>query len=272
MGMGGGCDVFAACSFAHQWSAENPGATVLFANCVGPRPLPDDHTALTPHLYRLPAETVPLSAGDEAYGSTRLEQSVPRGMEGSPFLVTVPRSGKDDGTVEELSSANTAAIGGALTALHVDQVLAIDLGGDSLTGGRDFARDAELGRDRQVLHALRSSCRAGALPGGVVHIVLGPGCDGETPIDAMRAAVRGADERGELLGAMPRLGGTLPMMAQLAGGLSASRTPNILAAAMARADANEAVWDDTALCTITRHGHTESVPWAWLTVGLALRL
>ena len=129
----------------------------------------------------------------------------------------------------------------------------------------------ERGRDRQVLRALRST----RLPGGFVHIVLGPGCDGETSVDAMRAAVRSADERGALLGVLPRLGGSLPAMAQLAAGLSPNRTPNILARAIGRADSAEgteaAAWEQTQLCTITRHGHTEQVPWAWLTVGIALR-
>ena len=34
---------------------------------------------LTEALFSCPPERVPLARGDEAYGSTRLEQSVPRG-------------------------------------------------------------------------------------------------------------------------------------------------------------------------------------------------
>ena len=43
IGMGGGCDVFAATALGRLWQSQSPeGATVLFANCIGARPLPDD--------------------------------------------------------------------------------------------------------------------------------------------------------------------------------------------------------------------------------------
>ena len=81
IGMGGGCDVLGALAFAQAWEARSPGGTVLFANCVSPRPMPS-HEQLAPHLWRCPPNVVPLAAGDGCYGSTRLEQSLPRGAEG----------------------------------------------------------------------------------------------------------------------------------------------------------------------------------------------
>ena len=141
LGMGGGCDVFAAAAVASIWAAESPSAAVFFGNCIGDRRLPDDHACIAPHLHRVPALVKPLEAGDEAYGSTRLEQSVPRGADGSPFLFVLPKDGRDASSIEEMSALNTAALSGALAALRVDQVLAVDLGGDSLSGGRDFHRE-----------------------------------------------------------------------------------------------------------------------------------
>ena len=80
-----------------------------------------------------------LCPGDEGYGSTRTECSVdPRGPEGAPFLFVVPKDGKSGLSIEEVTKANGDAIASALKALRVDQALAVDLGGDSLTGGLDF--------------------------------------------------------------------------------------------------------------------------------------
>jgi len=230
IGMGGGCDVFAATAYADIWRAENPTATVLCGGCTGPREIPSSFESLAQHVYRLPATAEPLVPGDEGYGSFRLECSVTRSAEGGPFVLVVPQSGKHSGTVDEITATNTAAVIESLTALRIDQVLAVDLGGDSLSGGADFERDAELGRDRQVLHALSAS----KLP--FVHLVVAPGCDGETSVVSMQAAIKAADERGQLLGIMPRLGGALPTMTKLAATLSPSRTPNIIRRAMEHLD------------------------------------
>ena len=84
LGMGGGCDVFAAFAVARLWAASEIG-DVLYGNCIGARPLPQDHESVTPHLFRCPPEPVALVPGDEAYGSTRLECSLPRGPDASPL-------------------------------------------------------------------------------------------------------------------------------------------------------------------------------------------
>ena len=119
-----------------------------------------------------------------------------------------------------------------------------------------------------------------------VHLMLGPGCDGESAIESMQAAMRDVDGRGELLGILP-LEELAPVIAERAKTLSASRTPNIIINAIkklaeqpteqppAPSDGTEiaaaAEPTDGELCTITRHGRTQSVPWSWLTVGVALR-
>ena len=267
IGMGGGCDCFAAAAIAKLLQAESSGATVLFANCIGPRPLPQDHTVITPSLFRVPEKAVALEPGDEAYGSTRLECSISRGPEGSPYLIQVPKDGKSGLSIEEVTRANAAAIGGALSVLKVDQVVAVDLGGDSLTGGADFDGGSfEFGRDRQVLHALSTS----GIP--FIHIVCGPGCDGESTIDMMKSAVAKADESGALLGVL-QLDDLIPHMAEMAQTLSSSRTPNILSRALATVEARRrGVPDAEGECyAIERHGNQNLVPWSWLTVGLVFK-
>ena len=180
IGMGGGCDVLAAQAVAQAWQrAAEPGAVVIFANCVSPREMPG-HEQLAPHLWRCPAEVIPLEPGDQAYGSTRLEQSLERGAEGlvaalptegapmrkahdapacsgrSPLLFVVPCDGKSKLTVEEVTSANTAAVTSSLATLRLDAILAVDLGGDSTSKATPSA--AAIGRCST--RCGRASCRA----------------------------------------------------------------------------------------------------------------
>ena len=268
VGMGGGCDVFAATAIARKWKNSSSLSTVLFANCIGERCMPNDHELLTQCLYRLPPNVTPLVNGKEGYGTTLLEQSVdPRGDEGSPFLIVVPKDGKSGLPLEQVTSENVNAVVGALDFLNVDSVIAVDLGGDSLTGGVDYEGGSfEFGRDRQVLHALAASGRK------VTQLVFGPGCDGESSIEAMQAAVQAAESSGKLLGVLPLTDELVPEMARMAAPLSASRTPNVLARAAAHV-AEAAGHDQAAppLCVIERHGQRAEIPWSWLTVGLALK-
>eukprot|EP00928_Gymnodinium_smaydae_P045828 TRINITY_DN30502_c0_g1_i1.p1 TRINITY_DN30502_c0_g1~~TRINITY_DN30502_c0_g1_i1.p1 ORF type:complete len:311 (+),score=43.46 TRINITY_DN30502_c0_g1_i1:143-1075(+) len=276
IGMGGGCDVFAAVSLAARWQSESPeGAKVLSANCISERPLPDDHEPLVPGaLYKIPSTPVALVVGDEAYGSTRLECSVdPRGPEGSPFLIVVPKDGKSGLKLEEVTSANSDAVKSALDYLKVDRVIAVDLGGDSLTGGKDFQGGSfEFSRDRQVLHALSASGIA------FTQIVFGPGCDGESSINAMQKAVAKAHDDGDLLGVLP-LAELVAQMRMATKTLSPSRTPNILAWAFevlknreqCNGNAGDEQTENQEFYKIERHGNTQLVPWSWLTIGLAIR-
>ena len=271
IGMGGGCDVMGALAVAQAWQqVSEPGATIIFGNCVSPRPMPDNFVQLGPHLWRCPAEVVPLQPADGAYGSARIEQSLPRGAEGSPLLFVIPRNGKGrpPPALADVTAANSAALATALAEVRPDRVVGVDLGGDSLTGGVDFESDPECGRDRQVLHALRAS----RVP--CVHLVLGPGCDGESSVEAMSEAVRRLDSNGALLGVLP-LDDLIGPLSRYGTTLAPNRTPNIIKAAFERRAKlatlqPQACTSDGGLCTICRHGHTAQVPWAWLTVALAL--
>lgn len=261
--------MFAATALARMWKEQHGGAaTVVFANCIGERPLPSDHELLTRSLYRVPPTPVPLANGNEGYGTTILEGSVsPRGDEGSPLLIVVPRDGKSKLPLAQVTSENVAAIGDALDHLRVDCVLAVDLGGDSLTGGIDYEGGSfEFGRDRQVLHALAASGRR------VVQLVFGPGCDGESSIAAMQTAVQKAADDGSLIGVLPLTEELVPEMARMAANLSASRTPNILARAAAHVADGAEQAGGAPLCVIERHGNRAEIPWSWLTVALALKI
>ena len=239
----------------------------MFANSIGKRSLSKAHKQLAPNLYAVPPDLVPLKPGQEAYGTTLLEQSVPRGPEGSPLLFVVPHGGVRGGDqvteddVARLTAANSAAVHEALRALRVSEVLAVDCGGDVLTGGLDFATHVELGRDRQVLRALQTS----GVP--FTTLVLGPGCDAESSVAVMTEAVRGLADKDQLLGVMP-LDEVATVAASFCTTLSDSRTPNLIHAAVVR---QRDAPGEGGLCAITRHGNTQRIPWSWLRLGVAFR-
>jgi len=166
----------------------------------------------------------------------------------------------------EVTRANSSAMRACLTALEIDYVLAVDCGGDSLTGGLDFEASngldaVEMGRDRQVLTALHSS----GVP--FTHLVLGPGCDAESSVEAMVDAIDNLQSRGRLLGVMS-LENVLPVMRELSQTLAPTRTPNLMYFALEHLKR----YGDAAGAesfTIERWGRQATIPYAWLTVAVA---
>ena len=182
IGMGGGCDVFAAMAVARQLEAKaKAGSTILFGSAIGTRAIGHDLEHVALHLWSCLDTVRALEREEEAYGSTLLEQSCPRGAEGSPYILMLPGSsakssitGDDDvgEAGESAMRANIAAVHDALDTLRITSLVAVDTGGDSLTGGKEFANsDPEWSHDRQVLHALTST----GMP--LTHLILGPGCE-----------------------------------------------------------------------------------------------
>merc|ERR1711933_639850 len=79
-------------------------------------------------------------------------------------------------------------------SMNVNLVVGVDCGGDSLSGGVEGKQNIEAGRDRQMLNCVRAS----GIP--FVHVVLGPGCDGETEEPAMKACCASLAAEGFLQG------------------------------------------------------------------------
>ncbi len=266
LGAGGGCDVFAAAEFARALKAaaaphdasSDAGPTVLYANCVGERPLEHLDRQLD-HLFLVPPARTPLDGTTEAYGTTLLEESCPRGDEGSPYVIRLPAKGGQGLSVAEVTTANSRAVHDSLQFLRVDRVFAVDCGGDGLTGGVDFAESVELGRDRQVHHALASSGLA------YQQIVVSPGCDAESSVEAMSRAVADVEAAGRLVGVLD-LTDMAPRMGELSAALSPDRTTNLIASAARHCLAGDA----GNVCRISRHGSEATIPYSWLTVALVI--
>jgi len=191
IGMGGGCDVFMAYSMAQLLRPQCQAQDILYANCTGERPISGEFQPLLPGvLYGAPEHVRKVQRGERTYGTTLLEQSVPRILHEEPngssrycsplVLLFRDATGVDSKQkVLDLSAHNASRLSTALDKLGVDYVVGIDCGGDSLSGGKDFTFDPITGRDQQILNALRKY-RVGHPNFDFLHVVLAPGCDGET--------------------------------------------------------------------------------------------
>jgi len=296
LGMGGGCDVFMAYTLAKQLqNSADTGAKILYANCISERKdgIPAYHQTLVPgSLYavpknlRQPAE----NKGVNTYGTTFLEQTVPRGDEGSPLLVEVKGNGgvKTSADVRTLIDENYKRIKRAFDYLEIDLVFGVDCGGDSLTGGKDFVVDIRTGRDQQVLRAFRKYSKHHP-DFTFIHLVLGPGCDAESSEDVMRKEVWmeptiDDPQRNWCAGRMYLGCFSMEKMIEecfpLVEHLEKNRTPFLMYRAMKNNDVHflprpkkeeESYHTFRDLVKIERHNNFEVIPRNWLTHGLVFK-
>mmetsp|Transcript_32121 Transcript_32121/g.41182 ORF Transcript_32121/g.41182 Transcript_32121/m.41182 type:complete len:380 (+) Transcript_32121:170-1309(+) len=304
LGMGGGCDVFVAYTLACQLNRgvgedvpetddiEGPGE-FLYANCISERRdgIPSDHLVLVENsLYAVPpGRRRPLVKNQNTYGTTLLEQSVPRGADSSPLLFELKghKNVETEAAVEELVAENTRRLHAALDHLGVDLVICVDSGGDSLTGGVDWKCNVITGRDQQVISAMRrykdehKSFR-------FIHIVLGPGCDAETSPQRMVDEVwkTGLNEHlpwcsnREYLGTFC-LEDMIPETFKMVRSLAPNRTPFIMYRALMNTEdyhldppqpGEEGYSSEQGdVVKIERHGNYQVIPRSWLYHGLAFQ-
>jgi hypothetical protein len=235
LGLGGGCDIISAYALSRLLP---PGAgAALYANTknTADRRL----QPVTAHIYRVPAEAPAQPLRGRTHGTTRIDESVPRGDEGCPLIFMLAGAAAEERLVEEIHS------------LHCDLLFGVDTGGDSLSAD---AACAGSGRDRRMLRVLRRT----GLP--LYHVVVAPGSDGERTGDDLRAAMRAQVGRGCYRGCFS-LEPVLDVMRELSAPLSPQRTPRIILSAAAGE-----LKGDGDLVTVPR-GRKPVVPRAWLLRG-----
>lgn len=264
LGIGGGCDVFAAYALSKHIGQLHRKATVLYGNTktFGKRQKPAALRLVQKmeYLWSVPKDVVPIVA--EGKGFCALELGCPRGPEGSPLIFVLPAHSKD---LEERTAENVDAVVSALQSLHVDLVVGVDCGGDSISGGVDWQGSPEAGRDMQMLHCLKVS----GIP--LLHVVLGPGSDGETEESVMRACCAKLSAEGSLRGAFS----VEPLLADMVGcctALAPTRTPNLMKQAQSgelRSVQPPNNKSGDYVC-ITRGRRNTKVPRDWLTKGLVI--
>jgi len=209
-GVGGGCDIITAYALAGQLRAGRPQALV-YANTK--RSIHHGLTHLTKHIYCIPGWMRALRFLASKRNPTRIEQRVPPGDEGGPWILHLSKhSDSRQRLAEELAEQ------------AFELIIAIDTGGDAVV---ESATSGERGTDKLMLAALKS------LGAPFLLVVAGPGCDGEAPFEDLVQAFEQLRSEGRYLGCFS-LSPLMPVFAAYGASLEAIRTTNILLAAHER--------------------------------------
>lgn len=230
LGLGGGCDVITA--YAVSTLLDGSSARVVYGNTkvgnVGPV------EEVTPHVVRVAGPLPEPGTRPRGRGHAAIDHAVPRNEHGSPLIVRLDDEAAELALVDEIRS------------LDFDLIVGVDAGGDSIA-----ARDDDE-RDRRMLRVLlRTGVR-------VLHIVVAPGCDGESSVADLRAALEERLAAGTYRGCFG-LEPLLPVLRAQSAGLDESRTPRIILRA---ADGELTRTHDGSV--IVPRGCNPVVPPAWL--------
>ena len=199
VGLGGGCDIISAYALAEMLKSANP-EKIVYGNTKRPS---SDRLSVTSHVQPLAEQ--PRSVDPIGY-------SIPGMAEDCPLVFTIPR---------RLGRSLTKEVAKEIAALNCDLLIGVDTGGDSLF---EESYTGSEGRDKQMLRILQSV----GLP--MIHVVVAPGSDGETPYREMLSCFARKQRQGEYRGCFS-LEPMVPLMKQLAAPLHKKRTPNIIVAA-----------------------------------------
>ncbi len=242
VGVGGGCDIISAFALAEKLKTGDP-AKLVYANTK--TKIPDGLDCLSQHILRVPKDRIALSPAMRTHGTTFIDQSIPRGDEGCPLILILPK-GREHHT--ELAAE--------LRGMSFDMIFSVDTGADSIV---TEATSGPEGRDQRMMRLLASLGRPW------IHIVVAPGCDGETTFSQIQDTVKKLDGAKRYSGCFS-IAPMLPAMRQLAGPLKKNRTPNIIL------DACSGTLDrgaDGESLVIPR-GRRPEIPRRWLSIALAI--
>jgi Protein of unknown function (DUF1152) len=244
VGIGGGCDIISAYAVAHLLKEAEAG-TIVYADTK--RFCEDELEPVQSRVFRVPARIRPLRPGCEAHGTTLIEQSIPRGPDGCPFVLCLGDTQADRQTLQE-----------EIESFAFDIVVAVDTGGDAVSDAPESGME---GRDKQMLRVL---C---GLSAECLLVVVAPGSDGESTHDDLRS-VLDEDSANSRLRGWFSLEPALPMLSQLASPLEPTRTPNIIVSAFEdRLDSGDAPGE-----LLVPRGIWPSIPRSWLTAAVVLEV
>lgn len=211
VGLGGGCDIISAYALAQmlrRLKATAP-AEIVYANTK--RDADEALQPIAPNVYRVPTKVRKLAAGEFVHGTTQIDQAVKRGDRGCPWILRLSRE-----------EANQQQLRASLRQLaEWDLIIAVDTGADSVVATAESGED---GRDKTMFRILRN------LDTPLLHVLVAPGCDGETSFADLRETFRRLTEAGQYLGCFA-LDPMLAAYREFAESLEPERTPNIILAA-----------------------------------------
>jgi hypothetical protein len=242
VGIGGGCDIISAYAIAELLEEMKP-STLVYANTK--RSCEGYLEQFRPHVFRVPRDVRALSRGLRVHGTTRIEQSVPRGHNGCPFVFHLV---DDDDGRQRLQDE--------IEAFSFDIVVGVDTGGDVIAQNPISGTQ---GRDKRMLNLLRGLSAKSAL------VVVAPGSDGESCYEDLQRVIESHGNDGRLRGWFS-LEPVIHTMRSLSEMLDSSRTPNIIVAAF---EDRLSPGDDPSCVTVPR-GLYPSIPRDWLTGAVVL--
>jgi hypothetical protein len=233
LGLGGGCDIITA--FAVSRLLDPAAARIVYGNTkkgnVGPV------RTITPHIVRVDSELPETGEKPKGCGRAAIDHCVPRNEHGSPWIVRLEDELAERELVTEISS------------LGFDLILGVDAGGDSIAWKRGRS---QRGRDQRMLAVLR---RTGVR---LLHVVVAPGCDGESSTEELRQAMAERVAAGTYRGCFP-LESITSVLREHTLGLRETRTPRIILAA-----ADGLLSRDNNSRVIVPRGCRPAVPDSWL--------
>jgi len=240
IGVGGGCDIITAYAFSKMLHQDEK-TKVIYSNTKTKIREPLD--PVSHHILRVAEKRITLAPKTHTHGTTLIDQSIPRGPDGCPWIIHLPRSGAG---LDELAAE--------IREMEFDLVISIDTGADSIISE---ATSGPKGRDQRMMNMLN---RLGT---SYFHVVVSPGCDGETTFTQLTETITEFTASEEYLGCVSILD-IVPMMSELARPLKFNRTPNIIAEACSHYFNK---LDEDQIFEVPR-GLKPKIPIKWLSVAL----
>lgn len=251
VGIGGGSDVVGAFGIASILKSKSSEIIVEYALCVSKK---DNYSGFEQINHFLHKRTEKGIDNTEKISHSLILVSKMSEFDKylpNPYLISRPKP-----SIENQKEI-TSAISSALSEIKPKNIIAVDLGGDSLTCGMD---GNELGFDRTGIIALQEI----GIP--FTYIVLGLGCDGESTKEMLQNAIAREVEQGSVLGSF-RMNKIIEQMLPVSKNLLAKdRTPNIITNAYSEIQNDNK--KSFELSKINRH-RKPLIPNEWLITGIA---
>jgi len=256
IGIGGGSDVVSAFGISKFLKEANPSAKISYGVSVSPKKKYEGFEKSSDWLYkRKPYNKLEITRYLHHTLSLVVKMQEFDNND-QPLLIVRPKY-EEKLTVKEHQKQVASIFKETLNILNPDVIIAVDGGGDSLTGG--VSDNVEREFDRTGIRALQAYGKP------FLYIIVGPGCDGESTKEMLKGAVKHEIQSNSYLGYFdlsPIICNWEELSSKL---LKDDRTPNIMRIANNKIKNNPKNINELQL--IERH-RTPKIPLKWLVSGL----
>jgi len=250
IGIGGGSDIVGAFGIASILKSKSPEIIIEYALCVSKKENYNGFKQINHFLHKRTEKNVDNKEISPSLILANKMREFDKHLP-NPYLISRPKPSKEN------QKEVTSAINSALSEIKPKNIIAVDLGGDSLTCGMD---GNEFGFDRTGIRALQEI----GIP--FTYIVLGLGCDGESTKEMLQNAIDREVEKGSVFGSF-RMDKIIEQMLPVSKNLLAEdRTPSIIAKAYSEIQKDNK--KSFELSKIQRH-RKPLIPNKWLITGIA---